>query len=354
MKYQNTTVKLQDITIGKNVRLPNNLNLDTLRDSIAINGLQEPITVWNPTKETTELIRGHRRVAAISQIATKDQQRFAELFGKGIPCFLATGITSIEAVLLKLDHDGQQGLSHPYELQETANQLFAIGKDEAEVVALTSGLMDKVCPMSPKVRAEIVELRKAGKEADAEKRVFDYRRGLVQSLHNAFRAPDKVMFALYRQATGVAPEGVTEYLPNLTTAQVTKLWSEHMKDAGILEKGMPKYSKAIPGPLFSTLWESLCKEDKEKASKPKENRPKAMSSKDMRDEVTGRGFKSEVVCKLIDYHAGNKESGADIGDLDTFAYYGDLLRKHDATSWEKVVATAKEIESRLVAAVVAK
>jgi ParB-like chromosome segregation protein Spo0J len=140
MKYTNALVKFGEITAGENPRLPTNLSLDSLRDNIEGVGLLEPITLWEKSKNVLELIRGHRRTLAIGQIKNRNPKRFEELFGKGIPALVVTGITPEEVITMKLDHSEQRGLSDPHELQRSANMLFAISKTEAEVAVQLAGL----------------------------------------------------------------------------------------------------------------------------------------------------------------------------------------------------------------------
>ena len=363
MKLVNMLVKFANIIIGQNVRLAKNLRLDTLADSIETNGLQEPVTVYRekPDDENILLLRGHRRVAAIGMILARNKARYDALFSEGVPAIVVSGVTMLEATLMKLDHDGQEGLSDPYELQLTANILFAAGKTEAEVIALTSGLMERVSPMSAKARKEIAELENkmealkgttegAIAQRDRDERRLKYRRGMVQGLHNSFRCPNKVMFALYYKATGKAPEGVTEYLPpNLTTGEVTKLWEAHKADMGILENGVPKYSKETVGPNFSALWDKVCADAKADADKPETVRPKAMSASEMTDEIAGRGFESEAFRVLIAYHAGNKELSAALPALDKASTVGDMVRKFDAPLWAQCETAYADIRKRLAA-----
>lgn len=348
MKVKNSTVKFESIIVGQNVRLPQNLRLATLADSIETNGLQEAVEVWQKGEEY-HLLKGHRRHAAITIIRGRNEKRFAELFGEGVPAVIITGITDAEALIRKCDHDGQEGLSDPHELQLTANLLFAAGKTEAEVISLTSGLMDRVSPMSPNVRAEIAKMEAEGKTAEAAERRGKYRRGLVQGLHNAARCPDIVMHALYKRASGQAPVGVADYLPPLTTDNVTKLWEAHKADLTLLEGGVPKYNSQVTGPAFGALWGELCAKAKEQEGKPIVPKAKAMSAADMKAEIADRKYAAELTCVLIAYHAGDKTVSDRIPELDRLAAVGDMVRKHDAGLWASVEKVAKDILARLQA-----
>jgi len=367
MKYSNIMVPFDTITAGENPRIITNLALASLRDSIEGVGLLEPITLWEPVKGRIELIRGHRRIMAIGQIKNQNPKRYAELFGKGIPSLMVTGVTAEEVVVMKLDHSEQIGLSDPHELQRSANMLFAINKTEAEVAMQLAGLIDKIAPMKQAARVELeaihvkIQAAKASNndaavtlaERDYREFVSTYRRGFVQNLHNTFRCPEVVMSALYKRATGTAPEGVTVYLPDITTSDVTVLWKAHKADLEIMEAGVPKYNKQRVGPNFTEKWEKLCAKSRAaEADGNKESpaKPKAMSAKDMQAEVREGKYKSELACILVTHHCGDKTAADRLPLLDTAAYHADLLRKYDAGAWSDLVKAAKVIESRLIEA----
>lgn len=365
MKYTVTSAQYESLTQGENPRLPTNLALASLRDNIEGSGLLEPLTVWEPRKGITEIVRGHRRYAAIGIIQSQNSSRFAELFGKGIPVIKVTDITAEEVVMLKLDHSEQKGLTSPYELQHSANMLFVIGRTESDVAFQLAGLIDRISPMNAKARKDlenlttkVTEAKASGNSAavtlaemEVRKFVAAYRRGFVQNLHNTFRCPSKVMHALYFKATGgLKPEGVTEYLPPLGAAQVTSLWNAHKFDVEESKKdngGVPKFTKEITGPKFNEKWAELCKaaQDIESGAVEKETKPKAQNIKEM--EAVAR--ESELANVLTSVHCG--KGGADrIASLDKASYYGDLLRKHDAGAWAAFEKAALEIHKRLVMA----
>ena len=360
MKYNQTSVVLESLTFGDNPRIETNLNLNGLRDSIESVGLLEPITVWEREKNVIEVVRGHRRTMAIRLLSNTNPKRFGELFTKGIPCLKVSDITREEVIVLKLDHAEQQSLADPHELQRSANMLFAIDKTESEVASQLATLIDRLTPMRQKNRLELQALQAkletvktsgnvAGiqlAEREIKDYLFAYRRGFVQNLHNTFRCPICVMSALYKRATGKNPEGVTEFLPALTQADVTKLWSCHKADLEIRENGIPKYNRERIGPNFTTAWEKLVN-DSQKVTEVKAPKAKAMSASDMSLEITEGKFKSELAVRLTQHHAGDR-SVVDIATLDTQAYLADLVRKHDPAFWEKVVTAAKEIERRLI------
>lgn len=365
MKYAQTLVPFDGLTLADNPRIPTNLALDSLMESIENVGLLEPITVWEPQKGKLEVVRGHRRTMSIGLLRNRNSKRFDELFAKGIPALKVTDVTADEVVELKLDHSEQKGLSDPHELQRSANMLFNIGKTENEVAVILAGLIDKISPMNSKAKLQLetlkskVEAMKATKNSAAvelaEREVKDfigaYRRGFVQNLHNTFRCPEKVMWALYKKATGQAPDGVTEYLPKLGAVQVTALWKAHKADLEERENGVPKYNKQRVGPKFTAKWNELIADEKKaiEEGEDKEPRQKAMSAKDMEAEVKEGKYKSELACKLTAHHCGDKGID-DLSMLDDFAYKFDLVRKHDKDLTAMVIESAKAIEKRLIEA----
>jgi hypothetical protein len=302
---------------------------------------------------------------AVRLLKEQNAKRFAELFTKGVPSLKVTDVTSDEVIVLKLDHVDQQGLTDPHELQRSANMLFTINKTESDVATQLATLIDKIAPMKQKARVELDSLRAklehvkaSGNSASVELTsreirdfIFAYRRGFVQNLHNTFRCPSCFMSALFKKATGHNPTGINEYLPTLTSADVTSLWNSHKADLEIRENGVPKYNKERVGPNFSEKWTKLVEKSKQAEADGTEKEPKAkaMSAKDMMQEVKEGKYKSELACRLTSHHAGDKTVD-NLESLDCASYYSDLVRKHDAGMWEKVVIAAKEIEKRLIAA----
>lgn len=361
MKFSPKSLLLNLLKVGQNVRVSKNLKLDTLATDIESVGLQNPIQVWKPdgSKEEFEVLRGHRRYAAIQKIAADNPPRFEELFGKGLPCLVVSDITATEALVLKVDHGNELSLSDPFEVQMCANLLFAAGKSEGDVVDALAGLMDRISPMRGKNRKELEAIESAAKAADlggdkllaeakkkeAKEYVFKYRRGLVQGMHNAYRCPAKVMAALAQKAGGTVPtEYGSEFLPDLTSNDVKELWKAHTEDLTILENGKPKFNEDRPGPAFRSKWEKLVIDTKDAASKvDKPARPKSMAASEIMAAVTEGKFKSEIACKLCALHAGDKSFAEDVAKLDKDAYLGDLVKGHNPELWAMIVEEADKI-----------
>ena len=367
MKYTQIHIQPDTLTFGENPRLPTNLNIPAMRDSIETLGkLLEPVTVWQPEAGIFELIRGHRRSFAILEILAENPTRYAEIFPEGIPAFEVEDVTVEEVVELKLDHTEQQGLSDPHEVQMSANMLFAIRKTEADVAFQLASLIEKINPMKSKAKADKAELEE--KLADAKvqgkpkaidnaekaikKHIADYRRGFVQHLHDVYRCPHVVNAALYHKACGEQPAGFEEeYLPRLTNAQVNSLWKAHKEDLEVIDDdtGVPKYNQNRVGPQFSEKWASLVKTEKEANNgDPTPPKPKAMSGKDMKAEV-GERWNSVGFCKLTGWHSGDKEvEGLDA--LDAQYHLLDLVAKEQPDLLEMVITEGKKIEAEQIAA----
>ena len=364
MKSKNTFVLLSKLFAGENPRLSDHVKLDSLIANINAMGLLTPIMAWaKDSSGNLEVIQGHRRLQALREIERVDNSRFVELFGKdGIPIKLVSDCTEADVIDLKLDHSDQQGLNDPYELQKSANMLFRIGRTEEQVASQLAGLIERFAPMASKVMLELkaisekVEKAKTNKNAAAQilaereyrDRFFQYRRGFAQGLHNIYRCPNKVMQALYKKATGNNPEGVAEYLPNITTTTVTKLWKAHEADLKIMDGGKPKYNRDNSGPLFTAAWDTLVKAEQDAATNPEAKTPRSMSAKEM--EADKGEFESSLANIMTEYHKGNKDMKTEVSKLDKLCCVAELVQKHDPALWEMVEASAAAIVKTLKAA----
>ena len=349
-----------DLLVEANVRLPGNYQTEALCDDIAARGMTEHITVWQRAKGQYVVLRGHRRLAAAQMLKARDLDVYKERFPDGLPCEVISGIDANKALEYKVDHGNEVSLTNPHELQMCASMLFNAGKTEADVAVQLSGLMDRIYPMKAKAKAEITALRKVAAEAktekdkiiadnDVRKYVLNYRRGVVQGLHNAHRCPDIVMDALYFKATGEAPVSYTgkRALIKLTGTNVTTLFKAHKLDLEELDddKGVPRYSKKLPGPKFWEAWtkieEQHSAEDKRRADG--NAKPKAKSAAIMTEESqtkwTSVGFRS-----LSLYHAGDNSHAEKLAKLDEIAYFAELVEGGNPEAWADMVATAKGIE----------
>lgn len=365
MKFTPKSILFTLLKCGQNVRLATNLKIAELAEDIRTVGLQNPIQIWKPeaSKDDYEVLRGHRRAAAIGQIAKQDAKRFDELFGKGVPCMVISDITASEALELKVDHGNELSLTDPFEVQLCANLLFAAGKGEKDVVASLAGLMDRIAPMRGKNRKELDALEAAvvvadssgdkllaeAKRQEALNYTFNYRRGLVQGMHNAYRCPSIVMAALAQKAGGVVPEEYSkEYLPDVTQNDVKALWKAHAEDMTILENGKPKFNADRPGPAFRAQWDKLIAKSKQAEAEGEDTpRPKSMSANDIMADVKEGKFKSEIACKMAAYHAGDKSYLEDITKLDADSYAADLVKAHNTELWATVTKEANQIAVRI-------
>jgi hypothetical protein len=365
MEQKNKMIPLSALTMGQNVRIAARMAIDTLLESIASIGLNTPIWVWK-VGEVFEVLRGHRRLTAIRRIENERPSSFAAHFGNGIPCVVIGGISSAEALALKVDHGNEMPLGDGYELQLCANLLFASGATEEAVILSLSGLMDIISPMKAARLSELNDIRKLEAEAlkagekllaglkhdEADKLVSEYRRGMVQGLHNAFRCPNIVMAALAKRAGEDVPEEYkTEYLPSLTTGDIKGLWKCHNQDMTILESGRPKYSQSRVGPAFRQAWEKLVLQEQANEGKAKEPKPKSMPATEiLKDLKEGLKLRSELACRLAGYHAGQKEEATVLSTLDAKSYVGDLVSTYNAELWVMVTEEAAKIEKGLIEA----
>lgn len=371
MKFINLITTLASIVMGRNVRLPSLMKIKELAEDIAENGLQTPPMVYEYAPGKYEVIQGHRRISAIMSLAP---DVFAKWFPDGVPVTVVTGISYEDAQLMKIDHGTELSLTDPMEVQLCANMLFKQGKSEKDVVTRLSLLMDRMKPMKSDKRkiydtmlsdADLLDA-KGNPEAARNKRseaavyLFNYRRGMVQNLHNAFRCPQIVMAALYFKATGVpstdpdmAVEEATILPKGLTYLHVTQLWKAFEKDLEIKENGLPKYNKRIPGPGFQTKWTEICTELSETADSKAsgDTRPKAMSVNELTTEVTEGKFLSQGFKLLTLYHARAKD--VDTGKLsllDKVAYFAELVHDRSPDEWADFVKLAEGIEKEQNAA----
>jgi hypothetical protein len=354
-------IQLSEIIRGENVRLPNHYNLPPLVADIEMRGITEPITV-GVIDGQYELARGFRRVAAVECIKERNPVAYEKHFSNGIPAVVHDPCTTKELLELKVDDGTKLVVSDPHEVQKCANLLFEAGKTEKEVAVEIASLIDQVAPMKPEVRREIVELRekaeahrKNGKiaesdkaDADADDRLFDYRHGFVQNLHNAARCPDIVMATLYAKATGEAPEGFEdEDLPTsaVTSKTVTKLYKAFRED--LLDNPDGSVSKAIPGRNFTEAWNKVCATHTgNKAKSPKESRAKAMSAKDMKEEIGN--YRSRLAQTITRKHAGDKDvDSSRLSTDDRISFYAELVHASDKNLWKQIEQKAKAEEKRL-------
>ena len=339
------------LKMAANVRAKSRYNVPPLMEDIRVNGLKTPLCVYEINPGISEILQGHRRFRALSLLQETDPKRFKELFSKGIPCIVRDISDPRDVARFKVDHGNELSLTDPFELQLCASMLFNAGFSEKEVVIELAGLMDRISPMKPERRKEIEGL---STQAERDKAIFDYRRGLVQGLHNAHRCPLVVMAALEHKCDGEVVEGFeNEYLPKLTTGQVSRLWKAHSDDLKIEdEKGVKIFSKRRPGPKFREVWGKVVESSQKAASDKEEGvvREKAMSGKDMKAEITEGKWLSAFGQKLTKYHTGDKSVG-ELTEYDYTCYCAELVKEADPKLWKQVVKAAKDAEAKVAAEV---
>lgn len=363
MKQVLSKVPLDSIAILRNVRLDALHPIANLADSIRQTGLNTPIVVHQGDYGglPNRVLRGHLRVRSMLQVRDKYPDDFNKHFPDGeVPAIIVTQATPEEISELLVDHGNENPLKHPLELQFCANELFESGHTEDFVIHHLSTLMDRISPMKGDTRTKIEGFRKemeiaerAGRLDEVEQlqreirqRISQYRRGMVQNLHNTYRCPNIVMAALTYKATGVKPEGYEDtILPKVTSTEVTSLWNAFKDDLCILRDGIPVYTKENPGPNFNRRWEKLCDDTVAASKEDKPPRKKAMSAQSMLAEVNEGMWRSEGLVKLSQRHAGEEVTG--LAAIDQNYRYADLLIKRDPECWEANIERAKELEEEL-------
>ena len=344
-----------DITLTGNVRLPNLLHIDTLMEDIARVGLDEPLMVWERPDGVYVLIRGHRRLGAITKLERLNSERYAELFSEGVTCKVVTGITHDEAERLKVDQLHQVSLTHPVEVQLAANKLFGTGMSEAEAVVALAMLIDKVSPLSTKARKQLADIDvKIAAATDAtsvhllmdERNKFtkSYRHGYGQRLHNAYRTP-RCTEAMYFHACGECMTDDVGPFPQVGAKEITALWKAHQADMEATVDGIKLYSKENPGPTFKENWEKLIAEQTTSKANAGETRPKSMSATAITKEIEEGVFYSQLAKQLAEHHTGAKNTLEAIKELDTCAHYTDVVKERSPKNWEsfKILAIGLKI-----------
>jgi hypothetical protein len=265
---------------------------------------------------------------------------------------------------IKVDHGNEQSLADPYELQMCANLLFRAGLTEEAVAINLCGLMDRLKPMKANVKKKLDEYRanlstakaekdtqKAGElEALITKTIAEYRRGMVQGLHNTYRCPEIVHAALYKEAAGETPKGYEKVpLPRLTDAMVTSLWQAHKKDMEATgADGLPKFSKRQPGPAFREKWATLLEAEAKAAASMEVEAPRAKSksAKDLLAALEEGTFSSPLAHAMLQFSLGKDVPG--LHDLDLNAHFAELVAKHDPKEWANFLKGAKTLEAEVV------
>lgn len=369
VEFKSQLIPLKSIYMGRNVRIPSLMKIGELAADITENGLLTPISVYEVKNRGYETIQGHRRLTAIMSL---DEKTIAKLFPQGIPCNVISGITYDEAQLMKVDHGNEVSLSDPFEVQLCGNLMFSQGKSEKEAVIRLAALLDRIKPMkADKLKkyqsiisdAKLLDIKgmkeeSKGKFKEAEDFLFNYRRGMIQNIHNAWRCPVMVMAALYLKAVGEAPKEGSDFftetpLPKgLTYQHVTSLWKAFEKDLTHKDdKGQQKYNKKMPGPDFMAKWKEICTDLTPKEGESTAPRPKAMSAGDMETELKEGKWLSNGFQMLTRHH--RKEEGVDAGRLtalDKLAFYAELLSERAPDEWASAVKLAEGIIAAQTAA----
>lgn len=366
---------LDKIIEGRNVRLPQNMNIPELGVDIGANGLNKKPQVIAIKGGQVEIITGHRRIRAIKWLKVTDPVAYAKWFkGDVVEVEILQGISYEQAQFLKIDHGNEQPL-RGLELQNCANLLFDYELSEKQVVVRLATLLDSVMPMKANKRKKLDELRTqleqliavdaepklvAAKEAEIMEFIFTYRRGAVQNLHNTYRCPEIVMSALFFKETGEYPKGFDKSVPlpsRITTNDVTKLYKAFTADLEqVDDKGACKFNKVLPGPVFDAKWLDVLKDSQEKEEAKPGDRHKSKSYKDLQSEAKGK-WNSTGFQLLTKYHANEEIEMSFLKQGDALLFIAEILSERAPDEWadavklakglvKEVAAEAKEVEAK--------
>lgn len=358
---------LGKITEGRNVRLPQNMNIPELGMDIGANGLNKKPQVIAVKDGKVEIITGHRRIRAIKWLKVNDPKAYKKWFpGDKVEVEILQGITYEQAQFLKIDHGNEQPL-RGLELQNCANMLFDYDLGEKQVVVRLATLLDSVMPMKANKRKKLDELRTqleqliavdadpkliVAKEAEIVTFIFEYRRGAVQNLHNTYRCPEIVMAALFFKETGEYPEGFDKsvLLPaRITTADVTKLYKAFTGDLEEVDaKGVCKFNKILPGPAFDVKWAEVLKDSQEKVDAKPGDRNKSKSYKDLSAEAKGK-WNSTGFQLLTKYHANEEIEVATLKQEDALLFVAEILSERSPDEWAEAVELSKGLVKEVAA-----
>lgn len=358
---------LDKITEGRNVRLVQNMNIPELGVDIGANGLNKKPQVLAVKDGKVEIITGHRRIRAIKWLKVNDPVAYAKWFkGDLVEVEILQGITYEQAQFLKIDHGNEQPL-RGLELQNCANMLFDYELSEKQVVVRLATLLDSVMPMKSNKRKKLEELRTqleqliavkaepkliVAKETEIVDFIFTYRRGAVQGLHNTYRCPDIVMAALYFKETGERPEGFDKSVPlpsRITTQDVTKLYKAFGADLDEVDvKGVCKFNKILPGPVFDAAWSGVLKDSQEKEDAKPGDRHKSKSYKDLQLEAKGK-WNSTGFQLLTKYHASEDIEMSFLKQEDALLFVAEILSERAPTEWAEAVELSKGLVKEVAA-----
>jgi len=359
-KSQFKKVPLDKIVEGRNVRLPQNMNVPELGADIAVHGLQTRLLVIAVKGGELEVISGHRRRRSIHWVKINNPKAYQKWFaGDQVEVEVVTGISYAEAQFLKIDHGNEQPL-RGLELQNCANMLFDYELTEKEVVVRLATLLDRLIPMKSNKRKKLEEMRANlaalqvkgdTKNADIQERaildfIFEYRRGVCQNLHNAYRCPEIVMAALYFKETAEYPEGVKKSvaLPSrITTADVTKLYKAFKEDLEQVDaKGARKFNQKLPGPVFNAKWKDVLQDSEDKENAKSGTRAKSKSHKDLMKEA-GEKWNSSGFQMLTQFHANEDIEMALLKQEDALLFAAEVLSERAPKEWGDILLLMEDL-----------
>lgn len=352
-------VNADKIHHGDNVRLLNVERLDISGLASEIDerdGLTDPMLIHKNEDGSHEVIKGNRRLHAINHLKTYNELRYTELFKDGVPCFVIDGLSPVQVAALKVDQGNQMTLNHPFELTKAYTFIMdeSPSLPEKGVICLLHGVLSAMHPIRGKRGEAIAKLRERiseYKEAGTLSRVPDLQReiasetqkfwhGTMQHQKRIYESPMPVFWAKWFNAEGTKhPDCPKDMLMprDLTTEQVKNLHDAHKEDQKIESDGIPVHTRVNPGPAFKVAYDEIIAAEKQADGQPKPVRQKALSAKQMEEEVNK--WSSEGFRRLTASHAGKEQSG--LGRLDKDYADADLVLQKCRKEFDALVKVAK-------------
>lgn len=349
-------VTLVALIVVQNVRIPIGLKIAELCADISSRGLTDPIVVADRGDKGLEILQGHRRHSACKMLEATDPERFNELFPKGIPVKVWTGLSDSEILIMKLDDSNALPLSNVFEAYLSTKFHFQANSTEGDIAVQLAGLYDRTNRPKARIVKKVDELNgQLAKEKDPSKRteieksirkeLLDYRKGLIQGFKNIYDCPEIVERAHYYKHVGQKVIEDEKLPKGITAKQTSALKKAHLED---METVGSKASKQIPGSVFYTKWTEVLKEDSDKNDGDKPIRAKSMSASDMQDELKTGKYSSQLAQMLTRRHAGQEVNGSELSALDRKAFIFDLVLESGNSKATKAANVMLEEGDKLI------
>jgi len=339
-------LKFEAITFypERNVRI--DVDHSNLVPSIAAHGLEKPLVVSVRKSGVNAGLRGHLRIAAITEIKANNPKAFKKHFSKGIPCIVVPDLTEAEEDVLLVDHGSEKPLASKGELFLAIERF---NQPEKATTLHVANLLDRVCPLSAKLKAELKAIRETGKaalngvtdpvalaqitkdyEAKYQERYTNIRRGSVQKLRKILTLPKSVRSAFLRGYNGEKGLIINE-------TQVMTLHKAYVKDTE--DKNTPKPSMDMPGVNFLATYAKMEAEAIKAAEGTKEPTIRRRKSADVEGAINTSD--SRIIQAAMQYTMGTDVP--ELKELEHLAVVAEVISKRDPKLWAEVEARYTEI-----------